>query len=173
MAWPIVRGEVSAAVLYFFQKNYMHPAFNSTIVSLVPKSNNPNSIRDFRPISCCSVIYKCITKILANRLKEFLPAVVGKNQCSFVSRRNITDNILMAQELVRGYGRVNLSPRCAIKIDLQKAFDSLDWKFILEVLVALKMPRIFVEWIRTCLTGAMFSISINGGLVGYFKGARG
>ena len=79
----------------------------------------------------------------------------------------------MAQELVRGYGRVNLSPRCAIKIDLQKAFDFLDWKFILEVLVALKMPRMFVEWIRTCLTGARFFISINRGLVGYFKGARG
>ena len=78
----------------------------------------------------------------------------------------------MAHELVRGYERSTLSPRCAIKIDLQKAFDSLDWNFILDILTVLKFPSLFIEWIRSCLTGARFSISLNGGLVGYFKGAR-
>ena len=79
----------------------------------------------------------------------------------------------MAQEIVRGYGRSTLSPRCAIKIDLQKAFDSLNWDFLLDVLSVLKIPSIFIGWIRECLTGARYSISINGGLVGYFKGKRG
>ena len=74
---------------------------------------------------------------------------------------------------MKGYGRSTLSPRCAIKVDLQKAFDSLNWKFILDVLAALKFPAPFINWTRICLTGSRFSISINGGLVGYFKGARG
>ena len=162
-----------ATVVFFFRTSKMHPAFNSTLVALVPKCINPNNIRDFRPISCCSVIYKCVTKIIANRLKPCLPAIIRGSQSAFVSGRSITDNILLAQELVRGYGRSNLSARCAIKIDLQKAFDSLDWTFTLEVLKALKFPDMFVEWIRACLTGARFSISINGGLIGYFKEAMG
>ena len=110
---------------------------------------------------------------MANRMKQFMPTLVGNNQCAFIPRRSISDNILMAQELVRGYNRSSLSPRCAIKIDLQKAFDTLDWNFILEVLSAMKFPRQFIGWIRSCLTTSMFSLSINGGLVGFFKGIRG
>ena len=79
----------------------------------------------------------------------------------------------MAQELVRGYGRRSLSPRCAIKVDLQKAFDSLSWEFIMNVLTVLNFPNQFIEWIKGCITNPMFSISINGGLARYFKGARG
>ena len=74
---------------------------------------------------------------------------------------------------MQGYGRSTLSSRYVIEIDLQKAFNSLDWSFILDVLKALKFPITFVDWIKACLTGARFFISINIGLVGYFKGARG
>ena len=104
--------------MYFFLTKDILPAFNSTIIALVPKCKAPRSIRDYRPISCCSVVYKCITKILANRLKKYLPDVIGGNQSAFVRGRSITDNILMAQELVRGYGRSSLTARCAVKIDL-------------------------------------------------------
>ena len=79
----------------------------------------------------------------------------------------------MAQELVRGYGRTTLSPRCAITIDLQKAFDSLSWEFIFDVLTVLKVLGVFIGWIRKCLTTSWFSISVNGGLAGYFIGAKG
>ena len=130
-------------------------------------------MKDFRPISCCSIVYKCITKIMANRLKKYLPFIIERNQSAFIGKRSIIDNILMAQELVRGYGRTTLSPKCAVKIDLKKAFDSLSWEFIFEVMKTLKFPRDFIWWVRKCLTTPRFSISINGGLAGYFKGARG
>ena len=74
---------------------------------------------------------------------------------------------------MQGYGRSTLSSRYVIEIDLQKAFNSLDWSFILDVLKALKFPVTFVDWIKACLTGARFFISINIGLVGYFNGAKG
>ena len=109
-------------------------------------------MKEFRPISCCSVVYKCITKILTNRLKKILPTVIGKTQSAFIHGRSIVDNRLMAQEIVRGYGRTILSARCAMKIDLQKAFDSLDWEFLLKVLSALKIPSLFISWIRSCIT---------------------
>ena len=55
-----------------------------------------------------------------------------------------------------------------MKIDLQKVFDSLDWRFLMEILSAMKFPIIFIDWIRSCVTTPMFSLSINVGLVGFF-----
>ena len=110
---------------------------------------------------------------MANRLKQFMSMLIGNNQSAFILGRSISNNILMAQELVRGYGRKTLSPGCAIKIDLQKAFDTLDWNFILTVLSVMQFPSQYIAWIRSCLTTSMFSLSINGGFVGYFRRARG
>ncbi|OMO60226.1 reverse transcriptase [Corchorus capsularis] len=76
-------------------------------------------------------------------------------------------------ELVCGYHRPNMSPRCALKIDLKKAFDTLDWDFILNIFKALKFPDLFIKWISACITYPKFSVSVNGGLEGYFSGARG
>ncbi|XP_039049215.1 uncharacterized protein LOC120190158 [Hibiscus syriacus] len=87
--------------------------------------------------------------------------------------RSIIDNTLLAQELVRGYFRKNISPRCALKIDLQKAFDSLDWEFVGTILHALGLPEKFIGWIWNFITNPSYSIVLNGCLVGYFKGARG
>ena len=95
-AWQIVGRDVMRAVLDYFQTNKMSPAFNSTSVALVPKCPNPSQIKDFRPISCCTIIYKCITRILANRLKRFMPDLVSLNQSAFVLGRSITDNVLLA-----------------------------------------------------------------------------
>ena len=93
----------------------MLPAFNATSVALVPKSKNPSSIKDFRPISCCFIVYKCITKIMANRLKMFMPMLVSPNQSAFIAGKSITNNVFLAQEMVRGCEKAFLSPRCAIK----------------------------------------------------------
>ena len=160
----IVGGNVCRTVIFFFQNNYMIPAFNSTTVVLVPKCQNPSCMKEFRPISCCSVIYKCIIKILANRLKKVLTDTISPNQSAFIVGRSITDNVLMAQELIKGYGKSTLSARCAIKIDLQKAFDTLSWDFIFDVLTVMKIPSIFIGWIKGCLIGTRYSISINKGL---------
>lgn len=86
--------------------------------------------------------------------------------------RSITENVLLAQEMVKGYGRKHVSPRCAIKVDLMKAFDSVDWEFLLKLLAAMKIPEAFIQWIAGCIT-TKFSLSINGGLIGYFSGQKG
>ncbi|XP_039006622.1 uncharacterized protein LOC120134212 [Hibiscus syriacus] len=97
--------------------------------------------------------------------------MISMNQSAFVKGRSIVDNTLLAQELVRGYSRKNISPRCALKIDLQKAFDSLDFEFVRIILHALGLPEKFVGWIWTFITGPSYSIVLNGSLVGYFKAA--
>ncbi|XP_038999482.1 uncharacterized protein LOC120125037 [Hibiscus syriacus] len=172
-SWSVVGKDVVNAIKYFFQETFILPAFNATTIDLIPNVPNPNKVRDFRPISCCSVIYKTITKILVKRLTTLLPEIISLNQSTFVKGRNIVDNTLLAQELVREYGRKVISPRCALKVDLQKDFDTLHWVFISAMLNALQLPNTFIGWIETCFKEARYSISFDGSLIGFFKGARG
>ncbi|PKI77742.1 hypothetical protein CRG98_001866 [Punica granatum] len=87
--------------------------------------------------------------------------------------RKISDNVLLAHKLVRNYHRQGITPRCAIKIDLMKAFDSLNWDFLLNSLEAMGFPLGFLRWIKGCITSPYFSVAINGTLAGYFAGKRG
>lgn len=128
---------------------------------------------DFRPISCCNTIYKCIAKILANRLKAVLPPLINRAQSAFVKGRKISDNILLAQELLRNYHRASGPSRCALKIDLRKAFDTISWNSLFKILRQLQFPNTFIDWVHACISTAMFSIKINGSLAGYFGSTRG
>lgn len=130
-------------------------------------------MRDFRPISLCTIVYNCITKIIARRLQVVVPTLIDIAQSAFTKGRNISDNILMAQELFRGYSRENGVAKYAIKIDLHKAFDSLSWEFIISVLHRMNFPVRFVGWIKDCITSLRYSIKINGVLEGFFPGAKG
>ncbi|KAL5137396.1 Transposon TX1 uncharacterized protein [Glycine soja] len=117
-AWPIVKYDVQNAILEFFNTSKLYKAVNCSIVSLIPKSPEAKTIKDMRPISCCSTIYKVISKILTSRLSAIINSVVEDTQSAFIPGRNIQDNILLAQELVRGYGRKNVSPRCLVQMDI-------------------------------------------------------
>ncbi|KAL0329452.1 UNVERIFIED_CONTAM: Retrovirus-related Pol polyprotein from type-2 retrotransposable element R2DM [Sesamum radiatum] len=133
-----------------------------TIIALVPKSEHSPSVADYRPISCCNVIYKVITKIIADRLSPALMQLIDRSQAAFVGGRNITDNIFLAQEMVRQYSRKRISPRCTINVDLRKAFDSVSWTFLSRVLHGYGFPPLFISWIMECVSTTSFSVALNG-----------
>lgn len=172
-AWDIVGSEVTLAMKSFFDSGELLKEINSTIIALVPKVPNPTKVGDYRPISCCNTIYKCIAKIIANRIKDVLPDIIDPIQSAFVQGRRIADNIFLSQELMRGYHKKSPSPRCAMKIDLMKAYDNVWWEFLFDVLRAMSFPTRMIHWIKVCVTSATFSICINGSLHGYFQGVRG
>jgi hypothetical protein len=146
---------------------------NATILILVPKKVNPSTMGDFRPITCCSVVYKCITKILSNRMLHFLSDLVSLNQSAFIPSRSISENVMLAQEIVRDYHKNKGDPRCTLKIDLMKAYDSVNWEFMMHSLHCYGFPEKFLRWIEECITSHRFSICLNGTLVGYFEGRKG
>ncbi|KAL4018288.1 hypothetical protein IC575_021879 [Cucumis melo] len=146
---------------------------NATAITLIPKHNGAERLEDFRPISCCNALYKCISKILADRLRAWLPSFISSNQSAFIPGRSIIENILLCQELVGGYHLNSGKPRCTLKVDLQKAYDSVNWDFLFGLLIAIGTPLKFVSWIRACVTSPMFSIMINGSLEGFFHGRKG
>ncbi|KAK2652920.1 hypothetical protein Ddye_012776 [Dipteronia dyeriana] len=130
-------------------------------------------MKDFRPIPCCNTLYKIIAKIIANRIKPCFPDIISPSQSAFVAGRSIGGNILLAQELMRSYHKDIGCPRLALKVDLMKAFDMVDWGLLLETLAAFHFPPKIITWIKACLTTPKFSISINGQLAGFCFGKRG
>jgi hypothetical protein len=171
--WHIVGEDVNNAVSSFFQTCRMLKEMNATSISLIPKVANPRRLTDFCPISCCNTVYKCIAKILAGRIKAVLPSLVGPYQTAFISGRRINDNILLSQELMKGYHKSTGPGRCAMKVDLMKAYDSVRWDFVDATLIKMGFPRTVIDWIMVCVTSCQFSINVNGELAGYFQGGRG
>lgn len=151
-AWPIIGHEVTAAVRSFFRSGQLLRKANSTMVALVPKVPNPSKVGDFRPISCCNTIYKCISRILARRIQLALPHLIDLVQSGFVKGRRIADNIFLTQELMRGYHKSSPSPRCAMKVDIMKAYDNVRWEFLWDVLATMNFYPTMVKWLQACVT---------------------
>ncbi|GKA73603.1 RNA-directed DNA polymerase, eukaryota, reverse transcriptase zinc-binding domain protein [Tanacetum coccineum] len=172
-AWNIIGEDVCTAVREFFEIGKILSEINSTIIALVPKIQTPAKVSDYRPIACCNVIYKFISTVLTVRIKKFLGKLVSQNQSAFIPNRQIQGNILISQELLKGYGRKNGPKRVALKIDLQKAYDPVNWSFLEVVLKGFGFHKKMVKWIMVCVTSTSFSIAVNGESCGYFKGGRG
>ncbi|KAL0290981.1 UNVERIFIED_CONTAM: Transposon TX1 uncharacterized protein [Sesamum radiatum] len=169
-AWPVVGEEVSSAIIDFFKKGRLLKQLNATLLTLIPKVRTPHSVAEFRPISCCNVIYKVITKILVSRIRESLDLLISPSQNAFVPGRLISDNVLLAQELFSGYNQCRLPPRCALKVDLRKAYDTVEWDFLIATLQLFGFPATFIRWIEECVTSAHYSVVVNGGVHGFFAG---
>lgn len=168
-AWCIIGKDFTTAVHSFFSKGFLPKGLNTTILALIPKKDIAEEMKDYRPISCCNVLYKVISKILANRLKGTLPHCISYNQSAFVKDRLLVENLLLATEIVKDYHKDDVSPRCAMKIDIEKAFDSVNWLFLLTTLKALGIPDQFVRWIELCMCTPFFSVQVNGELAGFFR----
>ncbi|KAL0287889.1 UNVERIFIED_CONTAM: putative mitochondrial protein [Sesamum radiatum] len=140
---------------------------------MIPKTQVPVRVSDFRPIACCNVLYKAISKILVNRLQKVLHLLIDSSQTAFVPGRVIADNILLAQELLAGYNQAKLPQRCTIKVDIQKAYDSVNWDFLLESLRIFQFPSRFIDWIEQCVSTVAYSVLLNGSLHGFFSGSKG
>lgn len=124
--WRIVGPSLFQLVAQFFEEGIFEAQINETLITLIPKVPAPQNIKEFRPISLCTVPYKVITKVLANRLKSWLPHLVLPTQASFVAGRKITDNIIITQEVIHSMRSKRGSEGwMVIKVDLEKAYDWL------------------------------------------------
>lgn len=172
-AWSVVAQDFLVAVQSVFKYGFLPKGVNSTILALVPKKTDSLEMKDYRPIACCNVLYKVVSKILANRLKLLLPRLITENQSAFISGRLLMENVLLASELVKDYHKETISSRCVMKIDVSKAFDSVQWSFVIQSLEAIGVPLCFIHWVKLCITTPSFSVQVNGELGGYFHSSRG
>jgi hypothetical protein len=127
--WNIVGMEVCQAVFFFsLNLGIMNKDLNSTYIALIPMSKNPVCLIDYRPISLCNVLYKLISKVLANGIKEVLPAIISPYQSAFILGHLVTDNILAVYETLHTmhsqmYSKLGFM---VVKLDMSKAYNRVE-----------------------------------------------
>lgn len=114
------------AVKEFFGSGRLLKHINATTLILLPKGENPKTIKEYRPLACCNVLMKIITKVIASRIKRVLQTIISPVQGAFMEERSLNHNVSLCQELLHKYGREGISPRCFMEIDIHKAYDSVN-----------------------------------------------
>ena len=170
--WDVLKDEIYDFVLDVFVNGSSVSHLNITWVSLIPKSANPTSIEDYRPISMVGALYKIISKILSLRLKNVIAYLIDESQSAFVGNRQILDGVMIANESIRWLKKKKI-PGTLIKLDFEKAYDSINWSFLRMVLEKLGFGRKWIRWIMNCVTSASLSILLNGSPLKPFKMEKG
>ena len=173
--WSIVGEDVIKKVLDILNNGGDIGAINQTYLALIPKKKQCETPVDYRPISLCNVIYKLVSKVLANRLKKVLPNIIHESQSGFVPGRLITDNILVAYECFH-YLRKKRTGRAGymgLKLDMSKAYDRVEWCFLEAMMEKMGFPSDFISATMRCVSSASFSILLNGQPSRRFLPSRG
>lgn len=172
-AWDIIEQDFCAAVKAFFQGYPLPRCLTSSLITLIPKILKPTSFNDFRPISLCNFTYKVISKILSERLAPLLPTIISQEQGAFVKGRFILDNVFLVKQMMQDIDRKVRGHNLVLKLDMAKAYDRMEWDFILAVLRKFGFCSRFTSLIGMLLHNCWFSVSFNGVAAGFFKSSRG
>jgi hypothetical protein len=165
--------KMSLFALQLFKNHNLLRNQNQSFLALVPKISGSHTAHQFRPISLCNIVYKIISKILANRLKRFIPKIIYPLQSAFVPKRNIQNNIILAHELLYTFkSKRDKGGFMFMKMDMEKAFDRMGWSFLIPILEKLGFSPIWLSWIRICISSTSFSILLNGSPFGFFSLGR-
>ena len=173
--WHIVREDVTTVVLKALNTGVVLESLNSTFIALTPKIKYPKKASDFRPISLCNVVYKLISKVVVNRLKKNLAKAIPESQSAFLSGRLITDNVLVAFETLHYHKRKTQGKvgQMALKLDMSKAYNRVEWKFLERIMRHLGLGDRMVKLIMSCISSVSYSVLLNGQPVGFIKPERG
>lgn len=173
--WKTIGGDVIEAVNCFFESGRMPREVNRTYIVLIPKVDNPTKITQWRPIALCNVLYKIIAKVLTNRLKRVLPSVISVSQSAFVQDRLIMDNILIVHEILHSMKSNKSRGNChlALKLDMAKAYDRVEWPFLEAMMTALGFHPRFCGWVRECISTVSYEVLVNGEPTGNISPSRG
>ncbi|KAJ9682407.1 hypothetical protein PVL29_018343 [Vitis rotundifolia] len=162
--WEVVKVEIMGFFREFHERGRFVKSLNATFLVLVPKKGGAKDLKDFRSISLVGSLYK----LLANRIKKVMGKVISEPQNAFVEGRQILDAVLIANEAVDSRLKSNQgSVMC--KLDIEKTYDHVCWKFLLVVLKKMGFGERWIKWIEWCISTVRFFVLINGSPSGFSK----
>lgn len=171
-----VGGIVKYDVLQFMRKFHRNASLvrglNSSFVTLIPKSDNPSGLNEYRPVSLIGSLYKILAKVLANRIKQVMPKIISEIQFAFFGGRHVLDGVLIANEVIDGWKTSNRKG-LVIKLDFEKAYDSVNWEFLFSMLSNFGFGEKWVSWMRTCVSSTKIFVLVNGSPTSEFCPQRG
>ena len=167
--------DIIQVMLSVLCSGHMLRKVNFTHIVLIPKVKNPTKMSDYRPISLCNVLYKMVSKCVANRLKSILTMVVSDSQSAFVPGRLIIDNIIMAYEVLHCLKekRSGRKGSMAIKLDMSKAYDRVEWGFLEQIMKKLGFDVRWINLMMECISTPSYAVLINGEPQGFISSSRG
>ncbi|CAM8916564.1 unnamed protein product [Rhodiola kirilowii] len=173
--WSTIKQDFIAACLSILYDGVIPPGINDTLIVLIPKQRSAVKMEDYRPISLTSVVSKTVAKVIVNRLQQILPDIISPAQSAFVKGRLITDNYLIAHEVShfiknkrngrKGYG--------SLKLDMSKAYDRVEWRFLEFILLRFGFKDNWVNMILKFVSGVRYAVCINGRITSTFAPERG
>ncbi|CAN1157596.1 Putative ribonuclease H protein At1g65750 [Linum perenne] len=173
--WGTVGSDLCSEISDFFKSASMKHGWNDTHIAMIPKVPNPTSMSQFRPISCCNFRYKVISKVMATRLKKWIPMLVSEMQAAFTGGRVIQDNVVIVHEVLHQFKIRKKGNQfdMMLKLDMEKAYDLVDWDCLERILAAYGFSPVWISWIRACIRSVRFSILFNGQPTDFFTPSRG
>lgn len=173
--WNIVGTDVVNFCNKFIIDGELPNGINHTLVCLILKVKQPEKMTDMRPISLCNVLFRVLSKVLANRLKPCLNGLISNKQSAFVEGRLLTDNALIAFELNHYIKRKTQGKKgvVGLKLDVSKAYDRLEWSFLENMLHKFGFSDVWVDRVMLCVRSVSYSFIHNGTVFGNVKPGRG
>ncbi|CAL5193080.1 unnamed protein product [Lathyrus oleraceus] len=150
----------------------MLKAINSIFVTLIPKTNQASKVKDYKPISCCTTMYKIISRISTAILSKVLGSIIDESQAAFMPAKHIQDHILPAYALIKGYKTKGAPPRCMIQMDLKNTYDTMEWCSLESIMKESSFPDKFIGWIMITVTTISYKFKINGETTSIVKARR-
>jgi hypothetical protein len=173
--WLVVGLDVIKGVLSCLNSGQLLQSINHTHIILIPKVKNSERVTEFRPISLCNVIYKIVSKVLANRLKTILSHIISESQSVFVLGCLITDNVLVAFETLHHMHstKIGRDGVMALKLEMSKAYDRVEWAYLESLLGKMGFHPRWISLVMMCINSISYSLLVNGEPHGYVKPSRG
>jgi ribonuclease HI len=173
--WDVCGDDIWRAAGVWLERGFFPSNLNDTNICLIPKCENPVSLKDMRPIALCNVLYKMVSKVLANRLRVHLDKLISPEQSAFVEGRSIIDNALVAIEIIHAMKRKTRgnNGHLALKIDISKAYDRVDWGFLRGMLERMGFDEVWVRWMMMCVSTVNYSVLLNFEKLGPIVPGRG
>ena len=147
-------------------------SLNETFLTLIPKESRTEDPGKLRLIALCNVIYKIISKTIANRLHPLLLLIISLEQVGFVEGRKILDGIILIHEIIHSI-KIGKIPYMLLKLDISKAYDKLHWKFLIGILKAFGFSDQWIGWVMNLVSSSFFSILVNGSHASPFQSSCG
>ncbi|XP_019447318.1 PREDICTED: uncharacterized protein LOC109350542 [Lupinus angustifolius] len=170
--WEVVKDDIILFIQEFHANGKIPKGLNSSFIALIPKTKNPNKIQDYMSISLVRSLYKILSKILAGRLKGVMSSLISPSQSAFVHDRYILDAVVVINEVIHSAN--NNGDGCILfKVDFEKAYDSVDWTFLDNMLSRFGFSNKWRNWVNACLSSTSMSVLINGSPTTQFSISRG
>lgn len=173
--WPVVGPDIISAALAILNDKKDLTEWNSTLITLIPKVKDPLSLKDFRPISLCNTCYKIVSRAISNCFRPALDNIVDQYQSAFTPGRLIIDNVIVGFESMHWIrnNKKSKSGYAALKLDMSKAYDRVEWNFLEAFMLKLGFAESWVGLIMRCVRSMSYSFRINHNIFGTLKPQRG